>query len=59
MKYSFDRDPVVVLSDVARLIRTRADALARVYGMTRAQWMILVRLERQPGMSQNELGGAH
>ena len=23
--------------------------------MTRAQWMILVRLERQPGMSQNEL----
>jgi MarR family transcriptional regulator for hemolysin len=23
--------------------------------MTRAQWMILVRLEQQPGMSQNEL----
>ena len=55
MKYSLDRDPVVVLCDVARLIRTRADALARAYGMTRAQWMILVRLERQPGMSQNEL----
>ena len=50
-----DRDPIVVLSDVARLIRTRADARARAYGMTRAQWMILVRLERQPGMSQNEL----
>ena len=55
MKYSLDRDPVVVLSDVARLIRTRADALARTHGMSRAQWMILVRLERQPGMSQNEL----
>jgi MarR family transcriptional regulator for hemolysin len=51
----FDRDPIVVLSDVARLIRTRADARARAHGMTRAQWMILVRLERQPGMSQNEL----
>ena len=45
----------MVLSDVARLMRTRADARARAHGMTRAQWMILVRLERQPGMSQNEL----
>lgn len=52
---SLDRDPIVVLSDVARLIRTRADARARAHGMTRAQWMILVRLEWQPGMSQNEL----
>lgn len=52
---SLDRDPIVVVSDVARSIRTRADARARAYGMTRAQWMILVRLERQPGMSQNEL----
>jgi MarR family transcriptional regulator for hemolysin len=53
--YPVDRDPLVVLSDVARLMRTRADARARAHGMTRAQWMILVRLERQPGMSQNEL----
>jgi DNA-binding MarR family transcriptional regulator len=52
---SLDRDPIVVLSHVAQLIRTRADARARAYGMTRAQWMILVHLERQPGMSQNEL----
>jgi len=50
-----ERDPLVVLSDVARLMRTLADARARAHGMTRAQWMILVRLERQPGMSQNEL----
>ena len=55
MKQSLDRDPLCVLSDVARLMRTRADALARTHGMTRAQWMILVRLEHQPGMSQNEL----
>jgi MarR family transcriptional regulator, transcriptional regulator for hemolysin len=52
---SLERDPLVVLSDVARLVRTLADARARAHGMTRAQWMILVRLERQPGMSQNEL----
>jgi len=55
MKHSLERDPVVVLSDVARLIRTLADGRARAHGMTRAQWMILVRLDRQPGMSQNEL----
>jgi DNA-binding MarR family transcriptional regulator len=36
-------------------MRTRADARARASGMTRAQWMILVRLESHPGMSQNEL----
>jgi DNA-binding MarR family transcriptional regulator len=52
---SLERDPLVVLSDVARLMRTLADARARNHGMTRAQWMILVRLERQPGVSQNEL----
>ena len=50
-----ERDPLVLVSDVARLVRTLADARARSHGMTRAQWMILVRLDRQPGMSQNEL----
>jgi len=52
---SLERDPLVVLCDVARLVRTLADARAREHGMTRALWMILVRLDRQPGMSQNEL----
>jgi MarR family transcriptional regulator for hemolysin len=37
------------------MARTWADARARDHGMTRAQWMILVRLDRQPGMSQTEL----
>ena len=50
-----DRDLLIVLYDVARLIRTRFDQRARAYGMTRAQWIILARLNRQPGMSQNEL----
>lgn len=52
---AFDRDLLIVLHDVARLIRTRIDQRARAYGMTRAQWIILARLDRQPGMSQNEL----
>jgi MarR family transcriptional regulator for hemolysin len=55
MKQSLHRDPVVLVNDVARMVRTLGDARARDHGMTRAQWMILVRLEQQPGMSQNEL----
>jgi DNA-binding MarR family transcriptional regulator len=53
----FERDLLIILNDVARLIRTRIDQRARAYGMTRAQWIILARLARQPGMSQNELAG--
>ena len=37
------------------MMRTRFDQQARHYGMTRAQWIILLRLQRQPGLSQNEL----
>jgi len=52
---AFERDLLIILHDVARLMRTRFDQRARAYGMTRAQWVILARLSRQPGMSQNEL----
>jgi DNA-binding MarR family transcriptional regulator len=55
MNQSFERDVLIVLHDVARLLRTRFDQRARARGMTRAQWMILARLSRQPGLSQNEL----
>ena len=56
MIQSFDRDLLNVLHDVARALRTRFDQTARVaHGMTRAQWIILLRLDRQPGMSQNEV----
>lgn len=44
-----------LLHDVARMMRTRADQRARRRAMTRAQWVILIWLERQPGLSQNEL----
>jgi MarR family transcriptional regulator for hemolysin len=35
-----------LLVDVARLMRTRIDQRARRRGMTRAQWVILIWLER-------------
>lgn len=52
---SFERDPLILLHDVARIMRTRFDQHARAHGMTRAQWVILARLSRQPGLSQNEM----
>src|SRR5947208_10269782 len=55
MQAAFDHDFLILLYDVARAMRTRADQRARTRGMTRAQWVILARLERQPGLSQNEL----
>lgn len=55
MPNSFDRDVLVLIHDVARLIRVHADRRARAHGMTRAQWIVLARLDRQPGLSQNEL----
>ena len=56
MSESFDRDLLIVLHDVARTLRTRFDQKARAtHAMTRAQWVILSRLDRQPGMSQNEM----
>ncbi len=48
-------DLLILINDLARAIRTDADRRARCHGMTRAQWMILARLDRTPGMSQREL----
>jgi DNA-binding MarR family transcriptional regulator len=55
MPANVDSDVLVLLYDVARHMRTYADQMARAHGMTRAQWVILARLERQPDLSQNEL----
>jgi MarR family transcriptional regulator, transcriptional regulator for hemolysin len=51
----FQRDLLFLLHDVARLLRVDADKRARQHDMTRAQWGILIWLERQPGISQKEL----
>jgi len=53
--HQFHRDLMFLLHDVARLLRVDADKRARAHGMTRAQWGILIWLERQPGLSQKEL----
>ena len=53
-----ENDLLVLLHDVARQIRVYADQMAQAHGLTRAQIIILVRLERQPDVSQNELAAA-
>lgn len=44
-----------MLNDVARLLRTYADYKAARFGITRAQWAVLVRLDRSEGLKQSEL----
>ena len=55
MKTPNEHNLIFLLHEVAHLMRTLADQRARERGMTRAQWVILKRLFRTPGLSQNEL----
>jgi MarR family transcriptional regulator for hemolysin len=51
----FENDLLVLLSDVARHMRTYGNQLARQHGMTFAQLTILARLEGESELSQSEL----
>jgi MarR family transcriptional regulator for hemolysin len=53
--FSLERDFAFALSDVARMLKTLFDQEARKFGMTRAQWGVLLRLERSEGLKQSEL----
>jgi len=55
MSPDLDHDLLIQLYDLARHMRTYVDQRAQTQGITRAQMIILVRLESQPGVSQNEL----
>lgn len=44
-----------LVTDTARLMRTVFDRRAKVLGLTRPQWLAIVRLHRRPGASQSEL----
>lgn len=55
MPFSPARELGFVLNDVARLLRTYSDQRARELHMTRAQWAVLVRLQRFEGVNQSEL----
>lgn len=48
-------DFLTLLHEVAHVMRIRFDQRARQHGMTRAQWVILLKLKRWPGLTQKEL----
>lgn len=49
------REIAFTIMDVARMLRTYADQLARQFSISRAQWGVLVRLDRSEGLKQSEL----
>ena len=50
-----EREIAFNLMDVARMLRTYADQRGRQFGISRAQWVVLVRLDRSEGLKQSEL----
>ena len=53
--FSPEREIGFALHDVARMLRTFADQRARDLNMTRAQWAVIVKLQRCEGVKQSEL----
>ena len=43
------------MTDVARLLRTVFERRVRSLGLTRAQWVVIARIHRHPGLSQTEI----
>jgi MarR family transcriptional regulator for hemolysin len=54
-QFPVSREIGLGLIDVARLLRTYADQRARQFGISRAQWTVLMRLDRFEGLKQSEL----
>ncbi|WP_027580786.1 MarR family transcriptional regulator [Bradyrhizobium sp. Ai1a-2] len=55
MPGSVDANFMFTLGELFRLIRVYADKEAARYGITRAQWAVLAKVERSEGMKQTEL----
>jgi DNA-binding MarR family transcriptional regulator len=52
---AIENDFLFLIYDMAQLVRRQADKRARTYGMTRAQWAVLARLQKEPGITQSRL----
>jgi MarR family transcriptional regulator for hemolysin len=50
-----DQNFLFTLGELQRLVRAYADRQAARYGITRAQWAVLAKVERFEGMKQSEL----
>src|SRR6202142_42090 len=49
------REIAFTIMDVARLLKTSADQGGRHFGVSGAQWAVLIRIDRQEGLKQSEL----
>jgi len=54
-KMPVSREIAFIIKDVSRMLGTYADQQGRTLGISRAQWTVLVRLERTEGLKQSEL----
>jgi hypothetical protein len=52
---SVDMNFLFTLGELQRLMRAYADKQAARYGITRAQWAVLAKVERTEGLKQSEL----
>ena len=52
---SVDMNFLFTLGEVQRMMRAYADKQAARYGITRAQWAVLAKVERTEGLKQSEL----
>ena len=52
---NLDRSLGFLLADISRLTRKEFDRRVRDLGLTRAQWLFLYYLARQPGCTQSEM----
>jgi MarR family transcriptional regulator for hemolysin len=52
---STDMNFLFTLGELQRLVRAYADKSGARYGITRAQWAVLAKVERNEGMKQTEL----
>jgi MarR family transcriptional regulator, transcriptional regulator for hemolysin len=50
-----DQNFLFTLGELQRMVRAYADRQASRYGITRAQWAVLAKVERFEGMKQSEL----
>ena len=55
MRGSVDMNFLFTLGEVQRLVRAYADKEAARFGITRAQWAVLAKVERSEGLKQSEL----
>ncbi|MGH6714922.1 MAG: MarR family winged helix-turn-helix transcriptional regulator [Bradyrhizobium sp.] len=55
VRSSVDMNFLFTLAEMQRVVRAYADKQAGRFGITRAQWAVLARVQRNEGMKQSEL----